>query len=233
MRSFTVLIVLFFVTFVLSSCSDVNQDYSPVSPEVNKINVSEYNGAFQYLQTFEEIPVVSFSSPSAGQQVDAGLIINCQSKYWPSNVLSVFVVLEHYNIFDPAFDELVVINNPESNVLNIPNASDKNLKNVRVYYFAEDIGIVPQGLPDYSSLEKLHIDSWNTSGKSIVVYTNDWKSTISNCFLELQMKDRNLLVYISKPDYKQFTVPKFGDKSVTDLKLFGLDQITLSVFNQQ
>ena len=223
MKSFAAVIALFFVTFVLSSCSDVNQDYSPVSPKINKVSVSEYDGAFQYLQTFEEIPVVSFSSPSVGQQGNLGLIINCESKYWPSNVLSVFVVLAHYNIFDPAFDELVVINNPESNVLSIPNASDKNLKSVRVFYFVEDIGIVPQGLPDYSSLEKLHINSWNTSGKSIEVYSNDWKSSTSNCFLELQMKDKNILVYISKPEYKQFTVPKFGDKSITDIKLFGLD----------
>lgn len=223
MKFFTVLLVSFFVAFVLSSCSNVEQDYSPVAPEINKVSSLDLTGSYNYLQTFYEIEVESFGS-SIGSADDTGLHITCQEKYWPGDIQSAFIVLEYSNLFQPARDEMVVLEKPKSNVLVLPNVSAENLKSVRVYYYSSDIGTVPQGLPDQTALENLKVGSWSTSGQSILVYTNDWTSAWSDCFVEIQLKYKNVLVYVSTPDEKQIIVPMFGKMGVTGVKLFGLFQ---------
>jgi hypothetical protein len=223
MKFFTVLLVSFFVAFVLSSCSNVEQDYSPVSPEINKVTVQNTDGAFRYLQTFQQVGVESFG-PSIGAATDEGLVVTCQSKYWPAYVQAALVVLEHSSLLQPVQDEFVIVNKPKSNVLVLPGYSVQNLTNVKVYYYTIDFGTVPNGLPDFTPVNKMKVASWNTTGNSIEVLSNDWTTALTDCFIEVQMKSKNLMVYIAKPQNKQIVLPMFGNMGVLDVNLYGLFQ---------
>ena len=220
MRSFTVVIVLFFVTFVLSSCSNVEQDYSPVAPEISKISNIPDNNSYNYLETFYQAKVESF-----GYSADENcLAINCQSESWPNHLRFAFVILEYNGNLNSPNSVMVVVNNLESNIIYLTGYSDRNLSEIKVYYPLQGIIVPEPGLPDFTSFEEMKVDSWETNNESIVVMTPDWNSTLTETFIEIQMKYQSVLVYASKPSAKEFVLPLYGDKGVTSVNLYGLFQ---------
>ena len=62
------LITLFTITsaFFLMSCSNVDQDLSPVGPEIEKISIPDVTGTYPYLTSFTSIDVDGFSGSPAG-----------------------------------------------------------------------------------------------------------------------------------------------------------------------
>ncbi len=220
MKSFTVVIVLFFVAFVLSSCSNVEQDYSPVSPEISKVSNSSDASAYNYLETFYQAKVESFGTIDLLND----LTINCQSKNWPNHLRFAFVILEYNGNLNSPHNVMVVVNNLESNVIKLPGYTSSNLRNVKVYYPLNAVIIPEPGLSDFTSLDEMKVDYWEANKKAIVLSTTDWKSNLTDAFIEIQMKYQNVLVYVSKPEQKEIILPMFGDKGVYNVNLFGLFQ---------
>jgi hypothetical protein len=219
MKFFTVLLVSFFVAFVLSSCSNVEQDYSPVSPEINKISNVPDLSAYNYLETFYQAKVESY-----GTSDDGSLAINCQSNNWPNHLRFAFVILEYNANLNSPHDVLVVVNNLESNIIYLSGYTDRNLSNVKVYYPLKGIIIPEPGLPDFTVMDEMKVGFWETNNKAIVVQTPDWKSTLTETFIEIQMKHQSVLVYASKPSAKEIILPMYGDQGVTGVNLYGLFQ---------
>jgi hypothetical protein len=114
----------------LTSCSDINQDSSPVSPYSDVLEKSplDQNFSYQYLQSFSSVAVSDYYTSKS-----AGIIMELETAKSPQSLKHVYALLDYGTQLDPPTCYLVYLGNQQSSTVEIPDYSIANLKGVRLY----------------------------------------------------------------------------------------------------
>jgi len=219
MKLITTLLAVIGIIF-FTSCSDVNQDFSPVSPGIEKQNgpgpISPF--IYDYMQEFIELNVEEFSSTKAN-----AVVIHLQGVKATSEIIHAFAILEYNSPMTPGTSALVFLGKPSSTTIEIPNFSSENLTGVRVYALKSASGVPISGTyEDYQPFEQLNVSNLEVASTYIKVTTPDWSSDLKESFAELKFKSGNKLVFLERPSSGEFSIPVQDTYHFTDIKLFGL-----------
>jgi len=129
------LIALFTITsaFFLMSCSNVDQDLSPVGPEMEKISAPDVTGTYQYLTCFTSIKVDGFNVTGGIRGNEIERVVG--QRGWSDNLEHIYVILEYYSDINPSPDKMVYLEKPASTTFKVEGFETKGLKDVKVYCY--------------------------------------------------------------------------------------------------
>ncbi len=205
--------------FFLMSCSNVDQDLSPVGPETEKISVPDTPPTYPYLTTFTTIPIKHFSiTPGGAIEVVVGL-----DEGWPDNLKHLFVMLEYVSEIYPPADRMVYLEKPRSITFQLEGFKTTGLKNVKVYGFlpAYDIKIQNPYPPQqfFNNIEVL----WSANEKEIeVLILDDYNRGLGDSFVEITNDEGIYVAFIDVPTNKKIFIPNYGKPEVIGVKLYSL-----------
>lgn len=220
----SILSVLFILLLV--GCSNLEQETSPVAPELNKM-VSEQmvpSDTYPFLQCFNSVPVKSFNSVKSPGTIE---VVIAPDKF-PKVFMHMFAVLEYEDYKAPISNNLIFIGKPLTNVFELEGIETNYLKNIKVYSYMPDNNW--KGInPPYgylTSFAELKITDWNDTGVELIIYTDDWNANIDDTFIEVQFANldgtNDVLTYIAKPSARKISVPKFRRETIIGLKMYAL-----------
>ncbi|MGB5531064.1 MAG: hypothetical protein WBQ32_13950, partial [Ignavibacteriaceae bacterium] len=135
MKSLISILSVMFV-LLLVGCSNLEQETSPVAPEMNKM-VSEQmapSTTYPFLQCFNSVPVKSFNSTKSPGTVE---VIIATDKF-PKIFTHMFAVLEYEDFRAPISNNMIFIGKPLTNVFELEGVQTNYLKNIKVYSYAPD-----------------------------------------------------------------------------------------------
>ena len=209
----------------LTGCSDLGQDSSPVTPDLQKVSSHQVtpNGTYEYLQSFAYVPVQSINSTKDPNSVE---IIISPDKM-PKFFLHMYVLIEYNDFAVPIEDKLIFVGKPTSNLIKLENIELKNLKSVKVYAYIPDLNGNGIAHPyNYlTKFEELEIEQWSSGNAEIIIITNEWKSNLADTFVELNVVNGDelnyVLAYIARPDHGKIVLPKFVKGTITEVKMYG------------
>ncbi len=205
------LFVVMFTSVLLISCSELKDDQSIVSSQMEKTSgwISN-NGGFAAMTKFEQIPVKTWSPTSTeeGIEITLGTSMN--------EVDNVFAIVEHSDLSQSELIFLQKVND----VCILPRISDYDIKDIRVYGIntTREIGQYPFGY--LFSFRNFNATYWDDGGSSVKVFAEQWNSSCADLFAEINSDTEQLLVYIGNPRSKDFELPKFGLTRITGINLF-------------
>lgn len=217
--------LLLFVLFLIS-CSNLEQESSPIAPELKKDGTGKINtdGAYDYLQCFNYIPVQSFKSTTTPGTIE---IVISPDKF-PKLFMHMFVALEYKEGGLPLRNNMIFVGKPNTNIIRVNGILEHTLKSVKVYAYIPNNdwkGITPP-YNYLTSFEELVIDEWNISNNQILIYYGDWKPNLRDTFLELTIasssKQNYLLTYIASPSEGKVIIPKFMKEKIIQIKSYGI-----------
>ncbi len=210
----------------LVSCSDFEQESSPIAPEFQKVSSGNQitEGAYQYLQCLEFIPVQYFASTKTPGTVD----IVISPDLFPKFFLHMYVVLEYKNIGLALSNKMIFVGKPNSNIIQLNGVHERSLTGVKVYVYVP--GNHWQGIsPPYNyltSFEELTVNEWTVSNNQILIFSKDWNPNLSDTFIEFTFADKSrqnhVLTYIANPTAGKITLPKFMKDEITQIRMYGL-----------
>lgn len=220
---YLVVSVILLAALFITSCSNFEQD-SPVAPELSKAGVETLmdGSTYEYLQCFNPVEVVNFGADKIGPVTQDRIYIECNPKSFPTNALQFFAILEYNSITTFNNSEMVFLGKINKNEFILDGFSPINLKDVRIYALCYSTSLPPDDYPINTEFTGMLVNNWECAGKGITVITNDWKAELNDTFAELKLKTGNLLVYLGVPNGQEIYIPKFGDRGLTGVKLFGL-----------
>jgi hypothetical protein len=203
--------------FTLMSCSNVDQDLSPVGPEISKISVTEATGTYPYLQLFNSCPVESYTV--FGNDV---IEIVVGDEGWPEALEHIYVILEYESEIHPSAERMVYLEKPRTVTFQIEGFRTTGLKAVKVYYYAlfTDPGIQNPYLPlqSFNDVEM----QWSANDEEIQILLNDNFGDLGDSFAEITTTDGSFAVFVDKPNSKEILIPKYGKPVTTGVKLFSM-----------
>ena len=169
MRLFVSFISVLGILF-LASCSDINQDVSPVSPDVNK--VSFIQGPilgdpfyYSYLQEFEEIGVANF-----GNSKSNSIVVTIDNSKAPDEIIHALVVLDYFTPTTQSQCYLVFVGKLSSPTFEIPGYTTNKLANVRVYALTSGSGTPKSKVYDpYQPFQDMLISSFGIAGQNMKI----------------------------------------------------------------
>ena len=226
MKAIKLAFVALFVLFT-TNCSDFEQSNSPIFPDTiqKPIVENDFQGAYQYLQCFQFIPVESINNTKSINSIEIVISPNKFPKYF----IHMYILVEYHDYSSPLEDELIFVGKPPTNVIQLNDISVKNITSVKVYAYVPDAdgkGICPPF--DYlTSFKELDVEYWNVQPNEIQIVTEDWKSNLTDSFVQLELlrpdydSPAYVLTYISRPDCGKIVLPKFLKESIKDVKIFG------------
>jgi hypothetical protein len=207
---YTWLVVVTLFTFFLTSCSDLYEDKTLVSYQVEKTSQFVPSSPFTYLSTFSSVEIKEWRLSN----MDEGIIINFGTNM--DNYDFVFAIIENTQSQN---SELVFLQKVQNEYL-LPNREIFEVKDIRVYgvYTSQEIGNYPYSyLQDFSNLV---VEDWTDGGSALKVICSEWNSTSKDMFAELNSSSGNILVYIGNPGSKEFELPTFNLKDIKGINLF-------------
>lgn len=214
------LIALFTITsaFFLMSCSNIDQDASPVGPETSKLSVPEATGTYPYLQSFNSIPVESFTVIPGDDAIE--VVVGDEG--WPEALEHIYVVLEYESETNPSADRMVYLEKPRSAAFQVEGFKITGLKAVKVYCYElfTDPGIQNPYLPlqSFNNVEM----QWSANDEEIQILLYDNFGDLGDSFAEITTTDGSFTVFIDKPNNKEILIPKYAKPTTTGVKLYSL-----------
>ncbi|GBD89056.1 hypothetical protein BMS3Abin03_03002 [bacterium BMS3Abin03] len=199
----SVLGILFFV-----SCSDLNQNSSPVSPDANKVSFSQgpilgdpfY---YSYLQEFEEEQVATFGGSKSN-----GIVITLEDSKAPDEIIHAFVVLDYFSPTISGQSYLVFVGKLSSSTFEIPGYTTEKLANVRVYALTSYNGSPKSKVYDqYQPFQDMLINNFGITGQNMKIISSSWNESLLDAFLEVSIGGSRKLIYIERPASGSFSVP--------------------------
>ncbi|MCK5607981.1 hypothetical protein KAR91_39235 [Candidatus Pacearchaeota archaeon] len=214
------LIALFTITsaFFLMSCSNVDQDLSPVGPEIEKISVPDVIGTYQYLTCFNSIPVDGFT-------VDPGrgvIEVVVGSRGWADNLEHIYVMLEYFSEINPSPDKMVYLEKPISTTFALTGFETTGLKDVKIYGYvpATDPGVQNPYQPQ-QSFNDVEIQ-WKADHNGIGLTLLDIGIIIGleDSFVEITTTEGSFVTFIDVPTNQKIFIPYNGDSAITSVNLY-------------
>lgn len=210
----------------LVSCSDFEQESSPIVPEFQKTstNYEITSGTYEYLQCFDLIPVQSIQSSTTLGSIE----IVISPKIFPKYFMHMFVMLEYKDSILPLRNSMIFVGKPNSNIIRIDGVNESSLKSVKVYAYIPKVDGkgISQPYNYLTSFQELTVTEWNVSNNEILIFTQDWSSSLGDTFIELTIahpgSQNHVLTYIAKPMEGKLILPKFLKERITQVKMYGL-----------
>ena len=222
-KSIVVLLAVF--TVFAASCSDMNENYNPVSPGTQlqkSVDPGPAVGAYQYLQEFSVYRVENWEVNETSVTVWANPL--------PENALDAFVEIiyqdskELYYVEKPNFSTEVVLDiNLEEKIVDV-------IVYVNYRKVEGNFGSYEFPYSFMNRLSSLPVDRWKYDGE-LKVIASGWTDALNDVFMELSYGDEgSVLVYIQKPESGQFSVSGLSGRNLESVYLFGNEQLTLESF---
>ena len=198
---------------MLMSCSNVEQDLSPVGPEMQKISAFDGTGTYPYLTTFNFIPIESFTIVPGNDIIE----VTVGSRGWSDNLKHIYIVLEYVSKTDPSADRMVYLEKPKSSTFKLDNLETEGLKDIKVYGYepVSDNSIQHPYFPQ-QSFNNIGIQ-WSANEKEIQILI---QGPIQDTFVEITNDEGTFVTFIGVPDSKQIFIPNYGNPETTNVKLY-------------
>jgi hypothetical protein len=207
--------------FFLTSCSDVNQDMSPVAPGVDKVvmdpgPISPF--IYSYLQSFSRYPVSDYYLGKGVNKVT----IELGGDVAISEIVHAFAIFDYDSQVLPEKSKLVFLGKPSSSTIEVPGVASTSLSGVRVYYLGSSSGTPVSGAySEFQNFTEISASS-KIQEKLITLSSSAWNPDIAEAFAEVQFKEGGQLVFLEKPSASNFSFPYAYGNQVKGVKLFGL-----------
>ena len=213
-------LVLFFaisVSMILTSCSQLDEQTSPLGPTMNKQSKNSPTQPYTYLATFPELNSVKWS---LSNNDDGNVVVSFISPV--KNYSHLFCIVSYADIFEPALPnyELYFVGKPKSNEFNFQVPANKVISNIRVYVVYNYGG---SRLP-YADMQKFNsvpVNQWYAKGETISVDAANDINFNEHLFVRIESLSGSFLVFVGKPASSNFDIPKYGDMNVERLDLYG------------
>ncbi len=224
MRTFISFIAVIGI-FFLASCSDLNQDISPVAPEINKVSEQTTGPIlgdpyyYSYLQDFVEIKVTSFGNSKSNT-----ISVTIDNSKAPGEIIHAFAVLDYFSPTVTGQCYLVFVGKLNSSTFEIPGYSADKLANVRIYALTSGNGRPKSKVYDqYQSFQDMLISNFDIVGRDMKIVTSSWSENLLDAFVEISSGGSRKLVYIEKPESSAFSIPITNPFPGSDIsvRLFG------------
>lgn len=200
-----------FLSFLLTSCSELTQDQSLVSFQNEQLASrpqTNYNTAFA--MQFTPIPIKDWKWSDA----KSGIELIFGDAMWQYDY--VFAVIQQAEIDKSTLIFLERVTDEFFIPLNLVDVKD-----VRVYGIYNptvEIGTYPfKYLQNFSHLGIL---AWEDGETTMKVAAVEWNAGNRDLFAEMMYESDRLLVYVGNPQSNVFELPKYGFKYVSELNLF-------------
>jgi len=214
------LVALFTITsaFLLMSCSNIDQDLSPVGPEIEKISSLDGTGTYSYLTSFTSIPIESFTIIP-----DDGVIeVEVGARGFSDALEHIYVLLEYNSITNQSVDKMVYLEKPRSIIFRLKGFETTGLMNVKVYGYETATG--PRVQNPYYSLQTFNDIKmqWSANDEEIQVLLPDNNLSLGDTFAEITTTEGSFVVFLDKPENKEILIPKYAKPTTTRVKLYSL-----------
>ncbi len=214
------LIALFTITsaFFLMSCSNVDQDLSPVGPEMEKISAPDVTGTYQYLTCFTSIEVDGFSAGTRGDEIE----VVVGQRGWPDDLEHIYVMLEYYSDINPSPDKMVYLEKPASTTFTLKGFKTTGLKDVKVYCYvpATDPGVQSPYKPQqsFNDIEIQWFADYNGIGLTLL----DKGTGLGDSFVEITSTEGSFVTFIDVPTNQKIFIPYNGDLAITSVNFYSM-----------
>jgi len=216
------LIALFTITsaFFLMSCSNVDQDLSPIGPEIEKNSVPDATGTYPYLTTFNSISVESFTVLPGIRSGEIEVVVG--SRGWSDNLEHIYVMLEYLGVTNQSADKMVYLEKPSSSTFQLEGFETENLIDVKVYCYVPvtDPGI-KHPYPMQQSFNDIEIQ-WFADHNGIELILPPTGTGLGDSFVEISSDEGSVVVFIGIPDNTEIFIPYNGDSAITSVNLYSM-----------
>lgn len=210
------------IAFLLMSCSNVEQDLSPVAPEIQKISAPEGTGTFPYLTSFYSVPVKGFSALRDGE-IEVEVVVGDLG--WPKDVVHIYALLEYELQTVSSQNKMVFLEKPISNIFKLKGFNTVGLKNVKVYCYSPVSDILfEQPYPQQQSFNNIEIQ-WSANYKGIQILLSGTAGDLGDSFVEITTSEGSFVTFIDEPQSEKIFIPRSGPAGLietTDVNLFSL-----------
>ncbi len=214
------LVALFTFTFalLLMSCSNIDQDLSPVGPDVEKISTLDVQSTYPYLTLFNSVQVESFTIIPGDDAID----IVVGGRGWADNLEHIYVMLEYAADTYPSADKMVYLEKPRSVTFRLKGFKTDGLKDVKVYCYEPftDPGIKHPYFPlqSFNNTEM----QWYSSENEIQILLYDTFRNLGDSFAQITTTEGSFVLFLDKPTIKEILIPKNAKTEVTGVKLYSM-----------
>ena len=211
------IVAVLFTSLVLTSCSELKEDQSLVSYQMEKsVRGPFVSNDFAYLTKFNSIPVKEWKPSTEVEGIEITLATNMQEFDY------VFAIVEQSQL---AKSELIFLQKIDDIYL-LSGFSNTEIKDIRVYGIrtSAEIGNYPYSL--LSRFSNLGVDVWGDGGSVMKVVASEWNTGDKDLFAEIYSETEGLLVYVGNPGSKEFELPKFELRDVNGINLFATKKVS-------
>lgn len=225
-----VLIFAVSLSMILASCSQLDQESSPVTPQFNKqsdpYNLNSY--PYEYLKAFPEIEYVKWEESISDAQ---WVIVTLSKPVQEFHHIFCEIIYTSSNETVENDRELIFAGKPDNLKFAVPKSLNEKISEVNIYAVynypsANEIIVNNEMYPfpykERQQFKPVEVYSWDTSENTISVNASNDISSTEHVFAKINSKDGNKLVFIAQPESEFFDIPQYGDTGVLDIDLFGL-----------
>jgi hypothetical protein len=211
------IVAVLFTSLVLTSCSELKEDQSLVSYQMEKSVRGPFaSNNFAYLTKFNSIPVKEWKPSTEVEGIEITLATNMQEFDYVFAIVEQSQLVKSELIFLQKIDDIYLLS----------GFSNSDVKDIRVYGIrtAMEIGNYPYSL--LSRFSNLGVDVWGDGGAVMKVVASEWNTGDKDLFAEIYSDTEGLLVYVGNPGSKEFELPKFELRDVNGINLFATKKVS-------
>lgn len=210
MKNVMIVVVLFFA-FLLTSCSELTQEQTLVSTELNSFSKPHlFNDQINQCNIFRSIPIKEWKESLTNEGIE--LVFSSDMR----ELDFVHVIIERSDLNESMLIFLQRVNG----VVHLPFSLGeiKDIRAYGIYNSTADNGVYPfyylQNFPN------LKVESWENGGSVMKVAASEWNMGNKDLFAEIFSLSENLLVFVGNPQSNVFELPTFELKQIYGLNLF-------------
>ena len=209
--------------FLLMSCSNVDQDLSTVGPETEKISVSAETGTYPYLQSFNFIPIDSYTILPGGSEIE----IVVGNGGWSDDVEHIYVVLEYIGATYPSADVLVYLEKPRTVSFQLDGCETNGLQGVKVYGY--EPAVDKRVISPYNPLREFDnvAVQWFDNGRGINLKIQGDTRLYNDSFVEVITSQGSFVSFVDVPQSDNIFIPKSGPTPIP------VETISVRLFTMQ
>lgn len=225
--------ILFFVisvSLIITSCSQLDQETSPIGPQINKTSETLNTPTifpYTYLSSFPELNSVKWGHVSN----DDGLVyVKFSKPVKDFNQIFCEIIYSDINETTSLKSELYFAGIPLNNEFSFAVSEGKIISDINlyaVYSYLQLEDILPANerpkLPYniWQEFNSITVNEWEAKGETIFVNASDELINNQHVYAKIVSKQGSILVVLGKPSTSTFDIPKYGDLNIEDLDLFG------------
>jgi hypothetical protein len=200
------------VSLIFTACSSNEQEIHPLSPQLEKVEINSTKSPYNYLQAFEEVKNLKLSYH---QEKDGlYLLINTGSQ----RINHLYAVIEQQG---KLISTLIFLGSSDEQKYFIKGFNPVERFNIRIYGLFNNKVKYIMPYPQSTIMDNIPVNGWGASDRYIKVSSAKFPVSLVHLFTELKTKKGNILVFLAKPEWEDFEIPKYGEYGVYDLNLFG------------